>query len=81
MFDAQSLVDLSKKGQKQIVVAIRLAAALAEKGRSICRYEVAVLCRVSELDFAKVHEICRTFRHQLNHIQGQSQPASAIGDQ
>jgi len=34
MFDAQSLVDLSKKGQRQIVVAVRLATALAEKERS-----------------------------------------------
>jgi hypothetical protein len=49
MFDGQSLVDLSKKVQRQIVVMIMLAVALAEKGRSISRYEAAALCRVSEL--------------------------------
>src|SRR3954451_6208097 len=61
MFDAQSLVDLSKKGQKQIVVAIRLAAALAEKGRSISRHEAAALCRVSELVFEEVRKDLEDF--------------------
>jgi len=61
MFDAQSLVDFSKKGQKQIVVAIRLAAALAEKGRPISRHEAVSLCRFSELVFEEVHEELEDF--------------------
>jgi hypothetical protein len=61
MFDAQSLVDLSKNGQKQIVVAIRLAAALAEKGRPISRHEAAGLCRVSELVFEEFRKELEEF--------------------
>lgn len=61
MFDAQALVDLSKKGQKQIVVAIRLAAALAERGRSISRHEAAAVCKVSELVFEEVKKDLEEF--------------------
>lgn len=61
MFDAQALVDLSKKGQKQIVVAIRLAAALAERGRSISRHEAAALCKVSELVFEEIKKDLEEF--------------------